>query len=200
MNEKFFDLKKEKQDRMINASLKMFAENGFERASTDDIVKEAGISKGLLFHYFISKQGLYEFLFDYSTKFMTLETSSLVSSKETDYFLIYKQITNARAQIMRNYPYMYLFLVSALKEKGDNLNVEIMQKISDYRLTVEGYFSNVKWNVEHMKYDHKKIMAISEFTLQGLLEKEVSQGTFEVEQYVKEAMEYIDLLRTMSNQ
>ena len=198
MNEKFFDLKKEKQDRMINASLKMFAENGFERASTDDIVKEAGISKGLLFHYFISKQGLYEFLFDYSTKFMTLETGSLVSSKETDYFLIYKQITNARAQIMRNYPYMYLFLVSALKEKGDNLNVEIMQKISDYRLTVEGYFSNVKWNVEHMKYDHKKIMAISEFTLQGLLEKEVSQGTFEVEQYVKEAMEYIDLLRTMS--
>ena len=59
MNEKFFDLKKEKQDRMINAALKLFAENGYRRASTDDKVKEAGISKGLLFHYFISKIGLY---------------------------------------------------------------------------------------------------------------------------------------------
>ena len=51
MNEKFFDLKKEKQDRMINAALKVFALNGYRHASTDDIVREAAISKGLLFHY-----------------------------------------------------------------------------------------------------------------------------------------------------
>ena len=67
MNDKFFDLKREKQDRMINASLKVFAENGYRHASTDEIVKDAGISKGLLFHYFTSKMGLYEFLFDYSS-------------------------------------------------------------------------------------------------------------------------------------
>ena len=29
MNGKFFDLKKEKQDRMINAALKVFAINGY---------------------------------------------------------------------------------------------------------------------------------------------------------------------------
>ena len=29
MNEKFFDLKKEKQDRMINAALKVFALHGY---------------------------------------------------------------------------------------------------------------------------------------------------------------------------
>ena len=46
MNEKFFDLKKEKQDRMINAAQKVFALNGYRHASTDDIVREAAISKG----------------------------------------------------------------------------------------------------------------------------------------------------------
>ena len=51
MNEKFYDLKKEKQDRMINAGLRIFALNGYHHASTDEIVKEAKISKGLLFHY-----------------------------------------------------------------------------------------------------------------------------------------------------
>ena len=51
---------------MINAALKVFAKNGYKHASTDDIVKEAGISKGLLFHYFVSKMGLYSFLLDYS--------------------------------------------------------------------------------------------------------------------------------------
>ncbi len=40
MNEKFFDLKKEKQDRMINAALKLFAENGYRRASTDEMVRK----------------------------------------------------------------------------------------------------------------------------------------------------------------
>ena len=40
MNEKFFDLKKEKQDRMINAALKVFGMRGYPFASTDDIVKE----------------------------------------------------------------------------------------------------------------------------------------------------------------
>ena len=29
MNEKFFDLNREKQDRMINAALRVFAENGY---------------------------------------------------------------------------------------------------------------------------------------------------------------------------
>ena len=66
MNSKFFDVKKDKQDEMINAALKTFAIKGYKDASTDVIVKEAGISKGLLFHYFTSKQGLYDFICDYS--------------------------------------------------------------------------------------------------------------------------------------
>ena len=73
MNERFFELKKEKQDRMINAALYVFAERGYYHASTDEIVKAANISKGLLFHYFGSKIGLYAFLYDYATRFATLE-------------------------------------------------------------------------------------------------------------------------------
>ena len=57
MNDKFFDLKREKQDRMINAGLKTFAKYGYRHATTDEIVKEAAISKGLLFHYFDNKVG-----------------------------------------------------------------------------------------------------------------------------------------------
>ena len=85
MNEKFFDLKKEKQDRMINASLKVFAMNGYAHASTDDIVREAGISKGLLFHYFVSKLGLYSFIYDYSIRYVILELTTGVDKEETDY-------------------------------------------------------------------------------------------------------------------
>ena len=43
MNSKFFDLKKEKQDRMINGALKVFAMQGYRHASTDEIVKERSL-------------------------------------------------------------------------------------------------------------------------------------------------------------
>ena len=59
MNEKFFDLSREKQDRMINGALEVFAKNGYKHASTDDMVKAVDVSKGLWFHYFGSKAGLY---------------------------------------------------------------------------------------------------------------------------------------------
>ena len=116
MNDKFFDLKQEKQDRIINAALKVFAKNSYRHASTDEVVKEAGISKGLIFHYFESKAGLYEFLFEYSARFMLLELSREVSSSETDFFELIRQMERARMQVMKLYPYMQQFLNMSLKE------------------------------------------------------------------------------------
>ena len=117
MNEKFFDLKKEKQDRIINAALAVFAAGGYEHASTDDIVRKAGISKGLLFHYFISKLGLYTFLYDYSVKYVTLEIKSSVTAEKQDYFALRKLMAFAKMQVMKNYPDMLLFIDTASRER-----------------------------------------------------------------------------------
>lgn len=132
MNDKFFDLKQEKQDRMINAALKIFSRKGYKHASTDDIVKEAGISKGLLFHYFGSKIGLYNFLFDYSARFMLLELSREVRRSETDYFALVKQMERARMQVMKLYPYMQKFLNGAMREECLEAVTQIADKRNDY--------------------------------------------------------------------
>ena len=122
MNSKFFDVKKDKQDAIINAALKTFALKGYKDASTDVIVKEAGISKGLLFHYFTSKQGLYDFICDYSTKYMTLELTRAVKKSEKDCFELMSQISLGRVRVMKNYPFMHRFLRSIRNEedKGDD--------------------------------------------------------------------------------
>ena len=86
MNDKFFDLAREKQDRMINGAVEVFAKNGYKHASTDDMVKTVGVSKGLWFHYFGSKEGIYVFVYDYCVKYMLLELSTIVDEKETNYF------------------------------------------------------------------------------------------------------------------
>lgn len=120
MNEKFFDLKKEKQDRILNAVLKIFAKNGYRRASTDEMVKEAGISKGLLFHYFGTKAGLYSFVCSYAVKYMGMELSSMLSGAQTEYFLLKKQIEAVKYQVAQNFPYMPLFLQEMMRESSHN--------------------------------------------------------------------------------
>jgi TetR/AcrR family transcriptional regulator len=45
--------------RILSAAIREFAESGYAKASTNNIVRDAGTSKGLLFHYFGSKGDLY---------------------------------------------------------------------------------------------------------------------------------------------
>ena len=64
MNEKFFALPEEKQQRILNAGYRVFSQNSYKKSPMSEIADEAGISKSLLFHYFRNKKELYLFLWD----------------------------------------------------------------------------------------------------------------------------------------
>lgn len=54
--DQFKNIRKEKRQLILDASLKVFAKNGFHEASISSIAKEAKISKGLIYNYFTSKE------------------------------------------------------------------------------------------------------------------------------------------------
>lgn len=54
----------DKRDLLIREAAREFTEHGYGRASTNRIVRRAGISKGILFHYFGTKERLYFELLD----------------------------------------------------------------------------------------------------------------------------------------
>ena len=110
MNDKFFDLKKEKQDKMINGAMQVFAIKGYKLASTDDMVKVAGVSKGLWFHYFVNKAGLYTFVADYCVKYLTMELSVSLANAPKDYFDILFLVEETKASIAKIYPYAPLMI------------------------------------------------------------------------------------------
>ncbi len=62
MNKTFYNLPEEKKQAIIEACLDEFIQHGYENASTNNIVRIAGISKGSLFQYFSSKEDLYFFI------------------------------------------------------------------------------------------------------------------------------------------
>lgn len=48
-----------KVERIMQAAMHAFAAHGYRDAKTDAIASVAAVSKGLIFHYYGSKQGLY---------------------------------------------------------------------------------------------------------------------------------------------
>lgn len=48
----------DRREQIIDAAMRVFAEKGFARATNKDIAQEAGITPGLIYHYFESKEAL----------------------------------------------------------------------------------------------------------------------------------------------
>ncbi len=198
MNEKFFDLKKEKQDRMINAALKVFAMGGYKHASTDDIVGEAGISKGLLFHYFGSKLGLYSFLFDYSVRFMKLELTGAVSSKEQDYFEIRRRMEYAKLQVLKNYPYMQQFLNRCRREDVSEALVAIERQrnvLSDVEAVLKNQADRSRFKAD---VDYEKLDQMLSYTLNGLMNAHFEEASFHPDMLYDESCAYLAMMKTLS--
>ena len=49
----------ERREAILEAALAVFAERGYHAASIDDIAREGGVSKALIYEHFASKQDLY---------------------------------------------------------------------------------------------------------------------------------------------
>ncbi len=48
----------DRRDQIIDAAMRVFAQKGFARATNKDIAREAGITPGLIYYYFESKEAL----------------------------------------------------------------------------------------------------------------------------------------------
>ena len=198
MNEKFFDLKKEKQDRMIIASLKVFANNGYKHASTDDIVSEAGISKGLLFHYFGSKLGLYTFLHDYSVRFMKLELTTGVPSSVDDYFEIRKLMEFAKMQVLKNYPYMQQFLERCAYENVSEALMAIERQrniITDIHAVLKNQANRSRF-VNEVSFE--KMDAMLDYTISGLMNAHFRDDSFHPEMLYEEIVSYLTMMKQIA--
>ncbi len=197
MNSKFFDLKKEKQDRMINAVLKVFALQGYRHGSTDDIVREAAISKGLLFHYFGSKLGAYRFVYDYSVRYMNLELRSAVGAGERDLFVIMKQIEYARMRAMKGYPYMQQFLNRSQWEDSCEALLSVEEKRNVLAETYAAIDGQIDYNALPAGVDGKKLRKMLDFTIKGLLAEGFQDASFQPEILYEEICGYLDMIKSI---
>ncbi len=138
MNEKFYALPKEKQDRIINAGYKVFAKNSYKKSPVNEIALEADISKALLFFYFKNKKELYLFLLKTAEETTSKALMESGAYNGDDIFdIMYKGLIT-KTKLMKQYPNMSKFSIKAYYEKDPDVAKEVLKIIAPYK-KVETY-------------------------------------------------------------
>lgn len=140
-------LDEERFDKVANAAIEAFAREGYKGASTEQIARSAGMSKGLLFFYFRNKRELYLRTLDWLYE----KTVNIVVDEHfweiDDFFELMQYAARSKADIMRRYPWALEFCLRAYypqhRDVTDTLNRWNTQMIEQ---TLSTFMRNVDWS------------------------------------------------------
>jgi AcrR family transcriptional regulator len=194
----------EKKARIIAAAVSEFAIRGYKNANTNRIVKEAGVSKGLLFHYFGSKKDLYIYLFDYAMRVISDDIFAGFDWSERDIFKLWGAAAAMKFDTMRKYGMLFEFLLDAYARPDDeirhDIDVSVMFRLSAYWRDMT---EHVDLSLFRDDIDAKKAVEIIYWTIEGYSKRWVSDGpplAYYEEHYddmVSELDVYLDMLRRL---
>ncbi len=128
MFSKFENLSEEKQQRIFNAAIREFAAKGYNHASTNAIVKNAEISKGLLFHYFKNKKQLFLYVYDSCLELVIQEIAAKIDFLDKDFFSRLIKAQKAKFELVRQYPDIMNFLMIASMEDSETVKSDMQQR------------------------------------------------------------------------
>ena len=98
------EIRDEKRNLIMDVALEHFASDGYHNTTISQIARYAGISKGLLFHYFRNKQELYNYLENFVFQKMMDVILEEIDWNESDIFNRIKQIAIIKMEVISKYP------------------------------------------------------------------------------------------------
>ncbi len=120
-----------KKKAIIDACITEFAEHGYERANTNRICAEAGVSKGLIFHYFGSKHKLYLMTLEACLKAVT-EPFRNYSVKDMGFVPAMLSLSTLKIRHYSQHPLHYRMLIRAVYNPPAQLAAEIKELQAKY--------------------------------------------------------------------
>ncbi len=176
MTDKFTNLEPEKRERIVNAALNEFALRGYEKASTNEIVKEAEISKGLLFHYFKSKKQLFLYLYDFGIQIFQHEFIKRIDYEEQEFFTKMRQISKVKLDLHRKYPQLFKFILEAYLETNKEIKDELESRNSMVlMININRLFQNIDTSKFREGIELKEILNIISWTIEGMVNEEIKK-------------------------
>lgn len=126
-----------KKNEILDIALTEFAQYGYERANTNKISKAADVSKGLIFHYFGSKQQLYMNVVEKCIDDI-LAFIKFLSVEEEDFTLAMLGYYRHRIKFFREHPMHYKMLMQAINSTPKEIRPEVDKRLNEINSLTEG--------------------------------------------------------------
>lgn len=147
------EFKKEKQILIFDAALKVIKEKGFHKARIADIAEEAAISYGLVYHYFKSKEDLF---------------NEILNQWWAKLYALLENIKKTEEEFNLKLRGLILYFLCTYQQKPDLMNIFITQ------------ISRSTNNLTKTRMDHfKKFFALTETILIQGQDKGILRSDFE---------------------
>ena len=190
-----------RKNRILEAALNEFAERGYKKASTNTIVREAKVSKGLLFHYFISKKELYIYIYNYALETITNELYEGVNFADRDVLNRLSSSTVKKIESYQRHPlFIQIFESHVFVEDEEILErtAEFAQKYA--KETYEKLFSNIDYFLFNEKINIDNALEVVRWTIDRISMDWLKENNFTYKEdsykpLQKEIEVYLDLFR-----
>ena len=195
--------KPDKKQRIIDAAIKEFAEHGYTNTSTNKIIEEAGVSKGVLFYYFENKEKLYAFLIEYVIDLLRNDVLSKVDVQNPDIFALIKTSLNTKLFTIMKYPLEAKFYANAYTNDVPDAVKAILEKnISTsiaFTQNSNGLFDE---SLLRDGVDKEKVLQLVDWTCRGMIDDAIKNDDlrFNIEGYknlTEKTDQYFDFLRKL---
>lgn len=149
-NPKQYDtIRKEKKHLIMAAALELFAENGYHATTISQIAQKAGISKGLSYNYFESKQAILDELIihglDQIFSHLDLDKNDAISETEFVYFI--KQNFKLLNENMQHWKLFYALMLQP--KVAENFMKDYIEKTEPFfKMLAEFIQSNGSTDLE----------------------------------------------------
>ncbi|MEA4806711.1 TetR/AcrR family transcriptional regulator [Acetobacterium wieringae] len=119
-SESFEKISDEKQVAIIQSGITEFSKKSYMDASTDEITKSCGISKGLLFHYFGNKKNFYLYCLEVALKRLLTD---IPTPDQTGFYEMIFSYADEKFKLCEKYPSeMHLVNMAAREMSAKVLN------------------------------------------------------------------------------
>lgn len=191
-----------RKNRILEAALVEFANKGYRKASTNTIVREAKVSKGLLFHYFISKKELYIRIYKYALETITNELYEGVNFADRDVLNRLSASTIQKIESYRKHPLFVKLFENNLSVEDDEI-VARTNKFSQ-EIAVESYnklFSNIDYFFFSDRVNINHALEVVKWTIDRISNNWLVQNEYKLvdvsyDTLIDEINIYLDLFRS----
>lgn len=187
------------RERIMASAIKEFALQGYSKASTNSIMEQAGMSKGLLFHYFSNKPTLYLACVDKVLGEFQVQLDQFMQQMPQDLFQRLAGFLRWKNELLHREPLTFRFLLGITKlppevrQKTDRVLAAWRKKnsqlLADYDTTL--------WDPNVNQKDALEVVALLFDSLDNRWMQEVESGTsLDREAMLTHALRLLDVLRT----